>query len=69
MSSFVLHFLLLLSFFNHVELYSRRIIDGIDADIEDFPMMAAITDGEMVLCSAIILSDSWIATAGHCYEP
>jgi secreted trypsin-like serine protease len=68
MCALKLLFLLMLNALLNVAAF-RRIINGTVTKIEDYPLMAAITDGEQLFCSAIILSDFWIATAAHCYDP
>jgi secreted trypsin-like serine protease len=64
---------LLVALFNHglsLELpgFGGRIINGTKAIIEDHPYMAAIIKDNLVQCSGIIVTSSWVLTCAHCYK-
>lgn len=45
---------------------SGRVVNGTDADIEDYPFMTKIRDGYTHKCSGSILNERWVLTAAHC---
>ncbi|XP_052859812.1 chymotrypsin-1-like [Anopheles cruzii] len=48
----------------------RRIVNGTDAIIEDYPFMISLRSSSGGhSCGGSILSDRWILTAGHCVGP
>jgi len=46
-----------------------RVIGGVGARPYEFPWQVKLTIADSEMCGAVIISDEWILTAGHCTYP
>jgi secreted trypsin-like serine protease len=49
--------------------FERRIINGRRANIDAFPVTAAIISEDELQCTGVIIGSKWVLTAAHCYDP
>ncbi|XP_018332608.1 chymotrypsin-2-like [Agrilus planipennis] len=46
---------------------NKMIINGVEADVKDYPYQVALFSTNQFVCGAIIIADQFIITAAHCF--
>lgn len=48
---------------------NTRIVDGMEASIEEIPWMSSIYVTNTGYCGAVVIGKNWILSAAHCLHP
>ncbi|XP_037821007.1 trypsin beta-like [Lucilia sericata] len=66
MSMYCTIFFIFVTYFNCIETAQYRIVNGKNANIEDFPYQLSLRRQTIHICGAAILNGQWAITAAHC---